>query len=266
MTEVWEPSWAHGAEESARRQPPGTPCWTSLLARDLEAAKDFYGGLFGWTYRDTRPGRPGRPGPCARAVLGGRDVAGLAGLPPDRQSPAAWTTYLASDDADATAEWIHCSGGTVGVGPLAAADGGRMVLAGDPAGASFGVWQGPAPYGGGPGSAVWHELVTHEAAVVLKFYRALFGYEAKTTGAVDSDTVLLHVDGRPVASIRGAGAGLRQSYWVPYFAVADPEAAAVRVQELGGRVVAGAAPTAAGPATTVMDREGALFSLVRAVP
>lgn len=118
MTEVWGSS-EH--REGTRRQTPGTPCWTSLLVQDLEATKEFYGGLFGWSYYN--PG-PGRPGPYVRATVDGHDVAGIGGLPPDRQLANAWTTYLASDDADASAEWIHCAGGTVGVGPLAAEDAG----------------------------------------------------------------------------------------------------------------------------------------------
>ncbi|MEU9097826.1 VOC family protein, partial [Streptomyces sp. NPDC048361] len=29
----------------------GAPCWVSLMARDLGAALDFYGAVFGWTFR-----------------------------------------------------------------------------------------------------------------------------------------------------------------------------------------------------------------------
>ncbi|MEU1782460.1 MULTISPECIES: VOC family protein [Streptomyces] len=261
MTEVWGSSEHRGA---TRRQTPGTPCWTSLLARDLEATKEFYGGLFGWSYYT--PGS-GRPGPYVRATIDGRDVAGIGGLPPDRQLANAWTTYLASDDADASAEWIHCAGGTVGVGPLADEDAGRLVLATDPAGAPFGVRQGRGAAGPGPagvpGTPVWHELVTHDAAAVLKFYRALFGYETKSSGAVGADTFTLHLDGRPVAAIRGAGPALRYPHWMTYFEVADVDAAAERVAELGGRVVDAPAEVAAGRAATVEDPEGAVFTLLR---
>ncbi|MCA6092575.1 VOC family protein [Streptomyces sp. SCA3-4] len=262
MTEVWGSSGT--GEEEGPRQAPGTPCWTGLMVHDLETAKEFYGALFGWSYYD--PG-PRHLGPYVRATLDGRNVAGIGELPPDRQLTGSWTTYLASDDADVCAEWIHCAGGTVGVGPLAAERAGRLVLASDPAGASFGVWQGQRLLGSRPertpGTPVWHELVTHDASVVLKFYRALFGYEAKAAGDMDGETVTLHVDGRPVAAIRSAGPGLRQPHWMPYFEAADVDTAAGRVTELGGRVVSAPQETPAGRVATVTDPEGSAFTLLR---
>ncbi|MEV4744393.1 VOC family protein [Streptomyces sp. NPDC049555] len=263
MTDV-RGSFEHREAEPGR-QVPGTPCWTSLLVHDLEAIKGFYGSLFGWTYHS--PGMR-QLGPYVRAALDGHDVAGIGELPPDRQHANAWTTYLASDDADASAEWVHCSGGTLGVGPLAAEDAGRLVLASDPAGASFGVWQGrrlwdarPAGRPAGPGHPVWHELVTHDASAMLKFYRALFGYEAKPAGDAQTDKLVLHVDGRPVASVTGAGPALRQPHWLTYFEVADVDAAAARVGTLGGRVVTAPHRTPAGRTATVADPEGAVFAL-----
>ncbi|WP_171162625.1 VOC family protein [Streptomyces sp. I05A-00742] len=262
MTEVW--GSAPQRNRVQVRHVPGTPCWTSLLVHDLEATKDFYGGLFGWTYSD--PG-PCRLGPCVRATIDGRDVAGLGELPPDRRLPTEWTTYLASDDADVTAEWIRCSGGTVGVGPIAAEDVGRLVLASDPAGAPFGVRQAQDASGprtpAVPGTPVWHELLTHDAAVAVKFYKALFPYELKPADSVDADRLTLHLDGRPVASVRGAGAALRRPHWTTWFEVADTDAAARRAEELGGRVLRGPHDEPAGRTASVADPEGAVLTLVR---
>ncbi|MGK5548800.1 VOC family protein, partial [Streptomyces sp. URMC 127] len=200
MTEVWG-SPRPGAREG--RRAPGTPCWTSLLAHDLEAIQDFYAGLFGWAFYS--PG-PRRLGPYLRATVGGRDVAGLGELAPGVRLPTAWTTYLASDDADEAAEWIRCLGGTVGVGPLSAEEAGRLVLASDPAGAPFGVWQGQELTGaqltGVPGTPVWHELVTHRASAVVGFYRALFGYDVKPADADTSDCLTLQLGDRPVAALQ----------------------------------------------------------------
>ena len=33
---------------------PGKVVWNDLITEDLPAAKRFYGGLFGWTFEDTR--------------------------------------------------------------------------------------------------------------------------------------------------------------------------------------------------------------------
>lgn len=32
--------------------PVGTPCWVDLMTSDIGAAKEFYGGLFGWELVD----------------------------------------------------------------------------------------------------------------------------------------------------------------------------------------------------------------------
>ncbi|MET9646404.1 VOC family protein [Streptomyces syringium] len=264
MTEVWgSPQQSKGEA----RHTPGTPCWTSLLVHDLEAIQDFYSGLFGWSYYS--PG-PRQLGPYVRATIDGRDVAGIGELLPDRRLSTTWTTYLASDDADASAEWIRCSGGTVGVGPLTAEDAGRLVLASDPAGAPFGVWQGQELVGpalvGVPGTPVWHELITYETAAVVKFYQALFGYETVSADPLDTDYLTLLVDGRPVAAIHGVGAALprrRGPHWMTYFEVADTDAAARRAGELGGRVLLPPQEGRTGRVATVADPEGAVLTLLR---
>jgi catechol 2,3-dioxygenase-like lactoylglutathione lyase family enzyme len=34
---------------------PGVPCWVDASEPDPQAAVDFYGGLFGWEFRDVMP-------------------------------------------------------------------------------------------------------------------------------------------------------------------------------------------------------------------
>ncbi|MFE6744173.1 VOC family protein [Streptomyces tubercidicus] len=256
--------------EAATRRMPGAPCWVSLLAHSLPVTQDFYGALFGWEFR---PG-PQHFGPYSRAFLNGREVAGVGELAPDRHLPVSWTTYLASDDADVTAEQIRSCGGTVGVGPLDADDDtGRMAIASDPQGAIFGVWQGRSMMGtaftGEPGTAVWNELVTRDTASVGPFYEHVFGFEAEPLSADDPagfDYLTLHLKDHPVAGIHGVGSALprdRGSHWMTYFAVSDTDAAARRVTELGGQVLDGARDSAHGRLATVSDSEGAVFTLIQ---
>ncbi|MFE5742078.1 VOC family protein [Streptomyces celluloflavus] len=252
--------------EAATRRMPGAPCWVSLLAHGLTATQEFYGALFGWEYR---PG-PQHFGPYARAYLDGREVAGLGGLPPDRRLPVAWTTYLASDDADTTAEQIRSCGGTVGVGPLDADDAGRMAIGSDPQGAIFGIWQGRSMTGtavtGVPGTPVWNELVTRETSTVGAFYEHVFGYESEAVVSADFDYLTLYLKGRPVAGIHGVGNALprdRGPHWMTYFAVSDTDAAARRVAELGGHVLRPPRDSTHGRLATVADSEGAAFRIIQ---
>ncbi|MFF8277073.1 VOC family protein [Streptomyces lateritius] len=251
---------------AATRRTPGTPCWVSLMVHGIDATQEFYGALFGWEFL---PG-PQQLGPYVRALLDGREVAGIGQLPPDRHLPVAWTTYLASDDAGETAESIRSCGGTVAVGPLDAGEAGRMVICSDPTGAVFGVWQARLHQGaaamGAPGTPVWNELLTYETSAVGKFYRTVFGYEAEPTVSADFDYLTLRVDGKPVASLHGVGSALprdRGPHWMTYFEVADTDAAADLVTELGGHVLRPPAEGATGRHALVADPEGAVFTIVR---
>ncbi|MEV0779564.1 VOC family protein [Streptomyces sp. NPDC050428] len=259
---------------AAIRRRPGTPCWVSLMVHGLGTTQDFYGALFGWSFVQV-PGAQ-QFGPYVRGILDGNEVAGIGQLPPDRRLPLAWTTYLATNDADATAEAIRGCGGTVGVGPLDAGEEGRIAMASDPAGALFGIWQAQAHTGtavAGPhGTPVWNELVTGEAVWVSTFYQSVFGYELETAGRDENDgddgddVVTLRLDGRPVATLHGLGDGLgriRGSYWMTYFEVDDTDVAVRRVVELGGHIIDPPRETAAGRVATVADPEGAVFSVVR---
>ncbi|MEU5214486.1 VOC family protein [Streptomyces sp. NPDC020742] len=254
--------------EAATRRMPGAPCWVSLLAHSLPATQEFYGALFGWEFR---PG-PRHFGPYARAFLDGREVAGIGELAPDRDLPVAWTTYLASNDADVTAEQIRCCGGTVGVGPLDADDdAGRMAIGSDPQGAIFGIWQGRTMMGtaitGEPGTPAWNELVTQDTASVGPFYEHVFGFETEPSapaGGAD-DYLTLSLKGRAVAGIHGVGGDrLRDGgpHWLTYFAVPHTDAAVRRVTELGGHVLAAAHDSPHGRLATVADPEGAVFAVI----
>ncbi|MEU5219179.1 VOC family protein [Streptomyces sp. NPDC020807] len=250
----------------ATRRTPGTPCWVSLMVHGLEPTREFYNALFDW---DFVPG-PQQLGPYVRALLDGREVAGIGQLPPDRNLPIAWTTYLATDDADETAETIRCCGGTVAVGPLDAGEAGRLVICSDPSGAVFGVWEAEAHHGtataGPPGTPVWNELLTYETSSVGKFYRSVFGYEVEPVVSADLDYATLHLGGRPVASLHGVGNELprdRGAHWMTYFEVADTDRAALLVAELGGQVLRPPREGTAGRLALVADPEGAVFTLVR---
>ncbi|MFE0422511.1 VOC family protein [Streptomyces sp. NPDC058953] len=280
----------------ATRRAPGSPCWVSLMAHGLDATMDFYGGLFGWEFH---PG-PQQLGPYVRALIDGKEVAGVGRLPADPRFRVAWTPYLATPDVDRTAETLRCCGGTVGVGPLDAEDAGRLAIVTDTAGSVFGLWQAAGHLGiaarGTHGTPVWSELVTAETAAVVKFYRSVFGYQESrdpdpgsvpgadpvpvpgtdvdrghdgADGSGDGgqgDYVTLVRDGVPVAGLRGVGKALprdRGSHWVTWFEVDDVDTAAERVVELGGRVVDPPRSAARGRRATVADPEGAVFTLVR---
>lgn len=257
--------------ETRRRHTPGAPAWASLMAHGLDMSKDFYHEVFGWEYR----AGPQQLGPYVRAVVRGHEVAGLGEKGPGRQVPVAWLPYMAAGDADETAGTIRELGGTVAVGPLDAESAGRMAIASDPQGAVFGIWQDAEYPGLGTapmntlGAPMWFELITREAASVVKFYEAVFGYEvapAQASAASETEHLILSVDGAPVAGIQGVGDALprdRGPHWRTYFAVDDPDTLTKRVRELGGQVAREAQDSPYGRVAALADPEGARFSVIR---
>lgn len=133
---------------------PGSLNFNVLSIRDAEAAKRFYGAVFGWTTLDLGAGEfwalPGygdyletlTPGIRQRtAELGAAGfedvvaaIAPIAGDDPD--SSAHWGVTFSTTDADATAAKAAELGGTV-VAPPTDAPYSRMTVLGDPQRATF---------------------------------------------------------------------------------------------------------------------------------
>ena len=89
---------------------PGVPCWVDTSQPDPEAARDFYGGLFGWEFEDVLPRESG--GKYFIARLRGGDVAAVGSIPEALPSVATWNTYIWVDSADETAAKVREAGGT----------------------------------------------------------------------------------------------------------------------------------------------------------
>ena len=126
-----------------RTYPAGVPCWIDTDQPDVDAARHFYAGLFGWTFADAVP--PEVPGTYLIASLDGADVAAIG--PAEGAKEASWSTYMAVDDADAVAASVREAGGSLDIEPADAGPGGRLAGCVDPRGAHFRLWQPrPAPW------------------------------------------------------------------------------------------------------------------------
>ncbi len=135
---IWQPGTFPGA---GRVNEPGTLSWNELGTRDPEAAKDFYGAVFGWGFRDSEMGEMG----TYTEWLNGEDSIGgmmdVSGRLPD-EIPAHWLVYFAVENTDAALETVRSSGGSVAFGPVDI-PAGRFAMASDPFGAGFAVIQLP---------------------------------------------------------------------------------------------------------------------------
>jgi predicted enzyme related to lactoylglutathione lyase len=245
--------------------PAGTPCWVDLGVGDIGRARAFYGGLFGWDI----PEGPPEAGGYSLCEVDGRPVAGIGPKIGPAEMPAAWTTYLASDDADETVSKIKAAGGQVVTEPMDVMDVGRMAVAADPGGAVFGVWQARAHTGAQlanePGSLAWNENMSRDFDANKAFYRAVFGYDYGDLSSDGFKYATAELDGRPVGGIGELDPNLPPEVpanWAAYFGVADVDAAVARAAELGGSVVRPAWNTPYGRMAVLADDQGAVFAIV----
>ncbi|MCS7481184.1 VOC family protein [Umezawaea endophytica] len=239
--------------------PAGTPAWADLGA-DVDKAKEFYSGLFGWEVEQLEPAEMG----YWSAKLGGRKVVGL-GVQQDTSQPPSWTTYLATDDVDATAAKVRTAGGQVLVEPSDVLGQGRMAIALDPAGAVFGLWQSGehtgAQIANEPGAVAWSEHMSHDFEGSKKFYAEVFGFAYDDLSSGDFQYSAASLGDQAVAGIGGAFAEAPSS-WVTYFSVADTDAAVARISELGGHVILPPSDSPYGRSALVSDDQGTVFAVI----
>jgi predicted enzyme related to lactoylglutathione lyase len=200
--------------EVNENQPLGTPTWLDLHVPDVDAAKIFYGRVFGWEFAEHELG--------TTCLLRGLPVAGM------RSGDGGWRVHLATDDCDASAKSVLASGGTVVEDPHDVGDLGRAALVVDTVGAVFGLWQGHSFPGcrlvNEPDTLVRNDLVTGSAARAREFYPAVFGFTLDGNPDLpDFDfTFLRRPDGYEVGGIMGLPGA--PSGWNTTFEVADTDA------------------------------------------
>ena len=112
-------------------------------------------------------------------TLRGKQVAGVGPIMQEGQPPV-WSTYVATDDADAAAARVTEAGGNVLFGPMDVMDAGRMAVFAHPAAGMLGVWQAGRHTGAElvnePGALNWNELQTRDVEGAKAFYAAVFGW------------------------------------------------------------------------------------------
>ncbi len=255
----------------------GEPCWADAVAPDMDTAKRFYGEVLGWTFVVTRR----ELGDYVLCLENDQPVAALA-PPMSDAGPPVWTTYLKTSDALTTAERIEPAGGRLLTAATETPNGGRTLLASDPGGAAFGLWEPHGAIGaqlyGEPGAITWAEVNTRDPVTVDAFYRSLFGIEpvawrdipeefpgdapAEQTGM--DYVVYSGADGGPMLCGRlamTADFGDVPAHWMIYVNVEDADRAADRVTTAGGTVVVPPFDTPYGRMTVAADPNGAVLGL-----
>jgi predicted enzyme related to lactoylglutathione lyase len=271
---------------TARTYPHGVPCWIDTEQPDVEAAVEFYGGLFGWTFRDVMP--TGAPGRYLIGTLDGQDVCGMGGA---QGAAARWNTYVSVDDADAAVMRLADAGARVSAAAADAGEGGRSAALIDPGGAEFRIWQARLRLGAQvvnqPGSWNFSDLHTPDPDGAVAFYEQAFGWEVDNLGfglmirrpgygdhleaTADPDIRARQsgLDAPPgfedaIAWIAGVAPG-EPPHWHVSFTVADRDRTVVEAELLGATVV-GQSDNEWTRTALIRDPQGAEFTASQFTP
>jgi predicted enzyme related to lactoylglutathione lyase len=224
---------------------------------DLDAAKKFYGGLFGWTFQEFDV----KAGKYALATLDGRPVAGILQPAKREVNVSQWVTYFSVEDVDAAARAGQQSGARVVVAPRDIAKQGRAALLVDPQGAPVALARltggDPTPAPPTLNGWLWVDLWTPDPTASAEFYRGLLGLEPDVVDLGGTPYTLLGRGDRAYAGmIRIPEPEIRPN-WLPIVRVTDARATAERAAQLGGRVLLAPRPEIRdGKAAIIADPTG----------
>lgn len=224
----------------------GRIVWHDMMTPDVDASKQFYGAVFGWTYEPM-------PGPKRYEIYSyrGTQFGGFMPFMEDMKGmniPPHWMTYFAAPHVDAMAEQVKALGGRIEHGPEdILPDIGRFAVAQDPQGAYFVLFQPNGPDDGrnemAPvGDASWHELWTTDTVAAQEFYAKLLGWQSAGEFDMGPGMGIYRMFGRNGLPLGGM-ATITESMkdvppnWLPYFRVEDVRATVERVRANGGAVL-----------------------------
>jgi uncharacterized protein len=260
---------------------PGVPCWVETWQNDADRAVEYYRRIFGWATHDTTSTEDG--GTFQICAIRGRDVAGIGSpIPEGAPTMPVWTTFIQVESAADTATKVKEAGGNVVVEPFDSLEGGRLVIAADPAGAAFAGWE-QARHSGArvinePGAWSMSMLVTPDPETAVPFYHDVFGWTTRSFEMGGEELTMFtlpgYVGGEPeqpvprdvVATLAPPSAAEgAPPCWSVDFWIRDPDDAVRVTEEMGGRLLAGPydIPDIGMRQAALEDPQGASFTVTR---
>lgn len=252
----------------------GEFCWVDLATTDLDRAASFYGALIGWEFEPAEVPEGVDIGGYGNFIFSGKRVAGMGELQQEGQPPA-WSSYVKVSDVDASAAKVKEAGGGVIVGPMDIPGGpGRFAVCHDAESAFFSLWQ-PNQHQGAQlvneiGSWSWSNLLSRDLDAAKRFYGAVFAWGVARNEEAPPDIFNWQVEGQRWPE--GLGGVMRMpdevpaevpAYWEVYFLVEDLDRAIEMTTAGGGRLVVGPIDIPIARLASLIDPQGAAFSLMQ---
>jgi predicted enzyme related to lactoylglutathione lyase len=247
------------SQEVSEERHIGKFVWFDLLTEQADAARPFYGSLFGWTFDDSST-----PPDYSLIRLDGLPIGGIVNIRDKlSQSESQWLGYLSVTSVDRTTRVSRDLGGEVIDGPVEVLGRGRMAVVRDPTGAAFVALTsatGDPPDAVPPiGAWLWTDLITNDGATAEAFYNEIVGYKVQEIRTGDGDIYqVVGRDSRARAGIVEVNWTDVDSNWLPYVRVSDVSATIQQAEALGGRLL-----LRIDDAAMLMDPTGAVVGVQR---
>ena len=247
--------------------PNGRLCWHELMVPNMDAAKEFYGRVAGWTTTVWE----GAAGPYTMWMNGETPVGGMMTLTEEQQkhgTPPCWLAYVSTPDANGTVAKIKELGGGV-IHEMAVPEVGRFAVVSDPQGGVFAVLEpeSDTPGHDGPpevGEFSWHELATTDWEAAWPFYAEVFGWQESSRMDM-GEAGIYQMFGRgahPLGGFFNKPPEMPVVAWLMYVRVPDVNVAVETVKELGGKVLHGPMEVPGGDfIASCQDPQGAYFAV-----
>jgi hypothetical protein len=228
------------------------------MVPDLEAAKRFYGELFGWTFRESSASGVTYVEFAAQGDVQG----GMMASPSNGDIPPHWMGYVAVADVDASAKAAAEAGGKVLVSPTDIPNVGRFAIILDPQGGAFApfkseVWDRPDTGMPAPNTFCWDRLNVADPAKVLDFYAKVVGWGHKEFGG----SFVFTQGDKMEASLHPTEPGV-PGHWLAYVVAEDLAGTRAKAAELGAKVLVELLDIpGVGQLSVIQDPQGAVLGL-----
>jgi predicted enzyme related to lactoylglutathione lyase len=248
---------------------PAAIAWDELHSKDRDKAEEFYNTLFGWTSTPVEMSPEYTYHLLNRADNGQMFAGSHQQGDEEKDVPSFWLISLGTTDVDKATAKASELGATILMEPMDIPGTGRFSLFLDPQGAAVGALTysdgGTAPdRGEGPGSIIWHELITGDPAASGAFYSTVFGVDYKEADMGGFKAMVFEQDGEGFADVLPKPDPAAPDAWVFYVEVKNAQETIDLAQQSGGSVVSPLMPLPPiGQIAWLADPTGAVFGIMQ---
>jgi predicted enzyme related to lactoylglutathione lyase len=251
---------------SSNARLPGKFVWADLVTDDVQAAQNFYAGLFGWTFRNV-----------GNYVVAFNDERPLAGMfqrarpANDAKARPRWFGYISVGNVEKVQSAVTKNGGRELAAPRKMPKRGEQAVFADAEGAVFGVVKSstgdPQDFQAEPGDWIWIQLLSHDAKQAADFYRDVAGYEViENTASNRLSDFVLASQGFARATVREIPKARQAEIkpnWLPFVRVKSISESVAKAEQLHGKILLAPKPERfEGKVAVVADPTGGAIGLM----